>query len=194
MIPPSWSHLAQQLGWLSTQIVAYLVLPLLVSFAIGTGLRGVGWGVAGLSRHWKPYVVIAILATPFVAAASTTESFQNRYPLFGLEPGVTGIPAELLIWWVFYAVQFVAVESFFRGFLVIGLSQRFGAASVFIAISPYLAIHFSKPAAEAVASIIGGLVMGMLALRTKSIWLGTLVHIYVAGLIDVLVLWQTGVL
>ena len=98
-----------------------------------------------------------------------------------------------MIWWAFYAGQFVAIESFFRGFLVLGLAPVFASNSVLLAMLPYLAIHFSKPPLEAVASIVGALVMGILALRSKSIWLGVFVHIVVAATMDVSSLMQKGV-
>jgi hypothetical protein len=55
-------------------------------------------------------------------------------------------------------------------------------------------IHFVKPAPEALASIVGGLVMGYLALRTGSIVWGVALHVSVAALMDVSSLWHRGLL
>ena len=59
---------------------------------------------------------------------------------------------------------------------------------------PYVMIHFVKPAPEAAAAIVGGLVMGYLALRTGSIVWGIALHVSVAALMDVSSLWHRGLL
>jgi membrane protease YdiL (CAAX protease family) len=51
-----------------------------------------------------------------------------------------------------------------------------------------------KPPVEAAASIVGGLVMGTLAWRTKSIWWGVGVHVAVATVMDLMSLGHKGFL
>jgi membrane protease YdiL (CAAX protease family) len=53
-------------------------------------------------------------------------------------------------------------------------------------------IHFTKPPAEALAAIVGGIVMGVLAYRTKSVWWGIALHVSVAALMDFLSLGHKG--
>ncbi len=53
-------------------------------------------------------------------------------------------------------------------------------------IVPYSMIHFDKPMPEAVAAVVGGTILGWLALRTKSIWGGVLLHIAIALSMDIL--------
>jgi membrane protease YdiL (CAAX protease family) len=56
---------------------------------------------------------------------------------------------------------------------------------------PYCMIHFGKPWAEALAAIIAGVVLGTLALKTRSIWSGFLIHVTVAVSMDLAALLQT---
>jgi membrane protease YdiL (CAAX protease family) len=49
-------------------------------------------------------------------------------------------------------------------------------------------IHYGKPMAETYGAIIAGVVLGTLAMRTRSIWGGVLVHCAVAISMDVLAL------
>ena len=146
-----------------------------------------------MKEHWRPYAGILFVALPAVVAVSFSSEFQTKYPLLEVRDGGQINLAQMLIWWAFYAVQFVAIESFFRGFLVLGLADAFGLNAILIAMLPYLAIPFSKPPLEALASIVGALIMGILALRSRSIWLGVVVHIVVAGTMDVSSLLQKGV-
>jgi membrane protease YdiL (CAAX protease family) len=55
-------------------------------------------------------------------------------------------------------------------------------------------IHFVKPPLEAAASIVGGIVMGALALRSRSIWWGAALHVAIAALMDVMSLGHKGFL
>jgi len=45
-------------------------------------------------------------------------------------------------------------------------------------------LHFGKPIGEAISSIFGGYVLGVIALNTKSIVGGSIVHIGVAWLME----------
>lgn len=189
-----WTRLTELSWWAGTQILAYGVLPVAVAAVIGLRPRDLGWTFRGIGTHWKVYGVLFALAVPFVLVASTTSDFQAQYPLLEVLPGQSDVFEDLGRWWVVYALQFVAIEAFFRGFLVLGLAPRFGAMSVVIAVIPYMMIHFVKPPAEALASVVGGLVLGTLALRTRSIVGGIAVHLGVAALMDVAALWHKGFL
>lgn len=188
----SWSRLVRICFWSGTQIVFYLVVPLIVVVAAGWSPRDFGWRLRGTSADWKKYAALFLVAVPFVVAASFSHDFQDRYPLYEVVRGQTGVARDLAIWWTFYAVQFIAVEAFFRGFLVLGLAPRLGRTAVVVATIPYLMIHFVKPPAEAAAAIVGGLVMGTLALRTRSIWWGVALHVSVAAFMDVMSLGHKG--
>jgi membrane protease YdiL (CAAX protease family) len=56
---------------------------------------------------------------------------------------------------------------------------------------PYVMIHFDKPILEVFAAIIAGIVLGTLAMRTRSIWAGFLIHVSVALAMDIAAIWQT---
>lgn len=192
--PDHWGRLARLSFWAATQIVCYGVVPLVAAWVL-LGLRPAELGirVRGTLEHAWMYAALFVVAVPFVVIASTTAGFQERYPL--LEVPLDGhVYPALALWWVWYAFQFFAVETFFRGFLVHGLAPRLGWLSIVVATVPYLMIHFVKPAPEAAASIVGGLVMGYLALRTGSVVWGVALHVSVAALMDVSSLWHRGLL
>ena len=67
-----------------------------------------------------------------------------------------------------------------------------GANAVFVMCVPYLMIHFAKPWPEATGAILFGLFLGILALRSRSIWGGAAVHMSVALSMDMLALMQRG--
>ena len=190
--PENTTRLVELCWWSGTQIVSYLIVPLIVVWLVGWKPSDIGWKFRGTSHHWKYYTILFVIAVPFVVVASMTTEFQYRYPLLEIFPGQKDVWSDLRIWWIFYVLQFVAVETFFRGFLVLGLAKRFGQMSILIATIPYLMIHFSKPPVEALAAIVGGIVMGFLAYRTKSVWWGVALHVAVAALMDFLSLGHKG--
>jgi membrane protease YdiL (CAAX protease family) len=53
-------------------------------------------------------------------------------------------------------------------------------------------IHFDKTAAESAGSIVAGIILGMLAMRGRSIWGGVMLHWLIAIQMDVLSLAQKG--
>jgi membrane protease YdiL (CAAX protease family) len=48
----------------------------------------------------------------------------------------------------------------------------------------YITIHFGKPLGETISSFFGGLLLGVIAYRTKSIYGGIIVHLGIAYLME----------
>jgi membrane protease YdiL (CAAX protease family) len=174
--------------------VGFIVMPVLsITLILREPLREYGVRIQGTIGSWRPYALLAAVSLPFLVLASFNGEFQARYPMYDMAPGESWWP-YLWAWWLLYALQFVAVEFFMRGFLVHGLKLRFGFAAVFVMVVPYTMIHFHKPMPEALAAIVGGIVLGYLSLKTRSIWWGVALHMAIAGSMDVLALAQTGLL
>ena len=72
------------------------------------------------------------------------------------------------------------------------LARSIGSLAVFVMVVPYSMIHLSKPLAECLGSILTGIVLGTVALRTKSIFGGVAVHCMVAWGMDLSALAQKG--
>lgn len=180
--------------WAIVQVAGYVVLPVVViRCVLRERVRDFGLRVSGIGAHAPVYGVLLAVSLPALVLASYSGAFQARYPFYDVAPG-EGFWPYLWAWWALYALQFAALEFFFRGFLVLGLAPRLGYASIFVMAVPYNMIHFTKPPAEALAAILGGIVLGTLSLKTRSIWWGAALHIAIAGSMDVLSLWHRGLL
>ena len=116
---------------------------------------------------------------------STTRPFQRIYPFYKLAHRSS---RDLLLWELLYAAQFLSLEFFFRGFLLQGLRKALGANAIFVMIVPDCMIHSGTPRPETFGAIIAGLILGTLAMRTRSIWGGVLIHVGVATTMDILAL------
>ena len=89
-----------------------------------------------------------------------------------------------------YALQFFALEFFFRGFVLRGMAAEFGSMAMMVMMIPYCMIHFGKPLPECLGSIVAGMVLGTLAMDTRSIWGGITIHVAVAWSMDAAALWH----
>lgn len=190
-LPPELAHL---LAFAGGCVFWYCLPAVLVILCLGEKVTDYGVKLRGWSVGWKIYLVFVAVMVPLVLVMSATEHFQRAYPFYrGWSPEKDGWE-RLLVWEVAYALQFVALEFFFRGFLVHGLKHRFGVYAVFVMTVPYCMIHFQKPLAECVASIVAGVALGLMSLKTRSVWLGAALHISVAWGMDTCSLWRKGLL
>ncbi len=182
-------ELFQLLWWALATWTGYLIVPALLIWMQGKKLSDFGLRRPAGGTHLWLYAALFLGAVPFLIAASARDNFLEMYPFYrhALE-----YPLYWAIFEVFYLLTFVTVEFFFRGFLVFGLERRFGDSAVLVAALPYCMIHFGKPMPETLAAIVGAVVLGTLALRTRSIYGGVVVHQLVAITMDVLALWRSG--
>lgn len=180
--------------WAVVQISGYLILPILViRYVLGGRLRDFGVRIRGSASHVWVYALLFALSLPLILTVSSTAPFLAKYPFYRLAPGEAFWP-YLWLWWGLYALQFAALEFFFRGFMVHGLKLRLGYAAIFVMLVPYAMLHFQKPVLEALAAIAGAAVLGTLSLKTRSVWWGAALHISIAGTMDVLALLHKGLL
>ncbi len=146
-------------------------------------LRDTGVGWAAQSRFLWVFVLSFLVIIPLLIWAATRESYQMVYPFFQFARYGFGY---LFFWWFLYGLYYIGVEYFFRGFLIFGLFHRFGSAAILFSMVPYVMIHFTKPPSEAAGSIIAGILLGYMALRSGSIWGGFLLHWLVGIAMDAL--------
>lgn len=146
------------------------------------------YGLRWRGFHWRPYLIMLAVMVPPILWASFQASFLSVYPLCRPEllERVHGLP----IGWTyslhefFYALRFIGVEVFFRGFLVLGMVRWLGRATLLPMVVLYAFWHFGKPFPEALGSVFGSYILGILALRTGSITGGVLIHMGIALLMN----------
>ncbi|MET1001456.1 MAG: type II CAAX endopeptidase family protein [Acidimicrobiia bacterium] len=186
------SQFVQLTAWAIVTIATYVIpAVLLIRFVLRRPLREFGLRFTGVGAHAWIYVMLFAIALPVVVIASYGDAFQAKYPFYEVLPGESFWPG-LWVWWGLYWLQFVALEFFFRGFMVHGLAPRLGWVSIFVMAVPYNMLHFGKPMPEALVAIVGAIVLGTLSLKTGSIWLGASLHIAIAITMDLCALLHEG--
>ena len=169
-------------------LVCFVGIPFLFHIVFPPGLDNpFGFRLKSCLPYIPLYVAIILFMLPLLWLASAQPSFYRFYPMYK--------PVGLEMWLLYeaiYMAQFFSVEFFFRGFTLFRLEKRFGYHAVTIMVIPYALIHIHKPFPEAVASIVAGLVLGMLALKSRSIWPGLVIHCAVAFSMDWFALIRSG--
>lgn len=178
--------------WSLGCLICYLVIPaLLVRVLLRESVTNYGWRMPGLPDTLAFVLPGFALMIPLVYFVSSQSHFLRVYPFY--EPGREGFPGlDFLAWELMYAAQFVALEFFFRGFMVHSMLGVMGSWAILVMVFPYCMIHFQKPFPEATASILAGLALGWLGIKTRSILPGALLHILVAWSMDATALWRKG--
>ena len=178
-----YSELYSYAWWVFARVLGYAVAPLLVWKLLFRydSILDMGLRVRGFFSHLWIYGLCLFVVFFAMALLSQQKDFLSYYPFYKL---ASRSWFDLLAWEAMYGAQFFALEFYFRGFLLAALRKTMGSAAIFAIAVPYCMIHYGKPYLEANGAIIAGIVLGSLAMRTKSVYAGFLVHITVAGLMD----------
>jgi membrane protease YdiL (CAAX protease family) len=94
-----------------------------------------------------------------------------------------------------FLLYFAGWEFLWRGYMLFGLRRHMGdGAAVLAQMLPFVLLHFGKPPAETFGAVAAGVVLGALALRTRSFWYGAAVHWTIMLLMDGLSVlrWRAG--
>lgn len=179
--------------WVATRVVGYVLVPLPLWKLMfpGDSLLDMGFRLKGFFRHLWIYGLCLAVVLPTMLLVASQPDFGTYYPFY---KNSTRSWFDFLAWESIYWLQFLALEMFFRGWMVGALRKTMGSGAIFAMAVPYCMIHYGKPYLEAHGAIVAGVVLGSLAMRTRSIYSGFLVHITVALLMDLLALWRRGAL
>lgn len=178
------------LYWAAFKTIGYFIFPwLYLRLVMKKRLRDFGVNWDRDPRILLLYAVLIVGAIAVAGIAAQSPAFIETYPKY---KGAGENWGNLGAWMLAYGLQFASLEFLFRGFILFGLARHFGALSVFVMIVPYSMIHYAKPWLETVGSMIGGVALGTLALRTRSIFGGVIAHTMVAWSMDFFALAAQG--
>lgn len=177
-----WNHV---IYWPLTVII--IIILLLLIWKINDSDQPF-YGIKTSGVNWKPYWLILLIMLPLIAAASTQPDFLAVYPKLKLITGDDG--NTWISWWhkllfeISYGSDFIAIELFFRGFLILAFIKWAGKDAILPMACFYCTIHFGKPLGECISSYFGGILLGIVVYNTRSILGGLLIHLGIAWLME----------
>jgi membrane protease YdiL (CAAX protease family) len=166
------------------QCCAALFLLLLPTLLLARFVTKVDLPSLGLKAgEWKWGLAVslppAVLVFPLFWFGQQPEAgLCEVYPLSSFAGASLG---AFLAWSTCYLVYYIAWEGLFRGVIQLGLGQRFGLVPAMLlqtALSTLL--HAGGPELETLAALVAGPVLGLIAVRTGSIFYPLLIH-FAAG-------------
>ena len=171
--------------------ILLLVVPLISTrFFTGLKLSSMGLGLGDFKLGMKLFALLfPLIILPVLYFAVDMPEIQSEYPLAKM---IKDHHDLIFIYELFYVMfYYFAWEFFFRGFLLFGLTPRIGAFNAVLiqTISSSL-IHIGKPGGEVIGSIIVGILFGVIALRTRSIWYVFLLHAAIGVATDLLIIFK----
>jgi membrane protease YdiL (CAAX protease family) len=162
------------------------VLPALtVKLLFRERLRDYGVGLGIPARTGRN---IVSLAPVFILAAYLASKDPQVLSKFPINPHAGASPSMFAWHAATYALFYLGWEFYFRGFLLFGLRDSLGAANaVLIQTLASALLHIGSPASETFGAILGGLLWGALALRTRSLLAGLIQHYLLGIVLDALI-------
>lgn len=145
------------------------------------------YGISYRNFSLKPYMLMLLIMVPLIAAASTQPDFLAMYPKLQSVAFLSGQSNSgwyKLLYELSYGIDFVGIELFFRGFLVLAFVKWVGKDAILPMAIFYCTIHFGKPLGECISSFFGGLILGVVTYHTRSILGGLMVHLGIAWLME----------
>ncbi len=175
-------YLIEYLYWFIGDFFTLLIIPVLIikfwfkekpkNYGLQIGDYKAGFGLSAI------FLAVMVLIIWF---ASASGSFSEAYPQYA------GAKESWRVFIIFEAgmmLYLFAWEFIWRGFMLFGLEEKFGYYAVLIQMIPFLILHNGKPAAETFGAIAGGIALGILALRTRSVYYCVITHAGVMFSID----------
>jgi membrane protease YdiL (CAAX protease family) len=188
IIKNTWSGDAQIfwlrcLNWVVRVFV--VIIPVFITWWIKDKNNQPFYGSAAL-KNIRPYLIMLLVMVPLIALASTQKDFLHMYPKakFLQQLDLPSKRWHYIVYELCYGFDFVSIEFFFRGFLILSLLKVCGRHCIIPVACFYCSIHFGKPMGEAISSIWGGLILGIVSYNTRSIWGGLIVHLGIAWLME----------
>jgi len=182
---PIYDYFSHKLISQIDDLIITIALILILGIWLGKSKYNL-YGLLNFKFNTKIYFIFLALMVPFLLWAATQPDFLNEYPKLKFSRFPTEIyVTKFLQYEPFYLLNFIGVEWFFRGFMILSFIRFFDKKAITMAASIYCVFHFGKPLMECISSFFGGYLLGFMVYKSKTIWGGVIVHMGIAFLMDI---------
>lgn len=170
------------------------LIPLIVMTLGGRNLSDYALRMCS-RKHMVVAIAIGLLFFPVVLLTAKSPDFQTYYLQAMRQSGaIADLPLQLSVFGlvrhqVILITYMFAWEWFFRGFLLMSVQRISGSVvAVLLQAVLFTVMHLGKPTIEVISSFFGAVILGIWALRARSMMPCFLVHALLTTLNDVAVL------
>jgi len=177
-------YLIEYLYWFIGDFFTFFILgSIIIKFGFKEKLSDYGLQFGDVKVGLSFSLLFLLVMIILVWFVSATPVFAEKYPhLLSAKSDWD----TLFIYEAGMLLYMIAWEFIWRGFMLFGLEKRFGGYAVLMQMIPFVILHNGKPFLETFGAIFGGIALGILALRTRSIYYCVATHIGVMFSIDVI--------
>jgi len=175
-------YLVEYLYWFFADFITLGILPLLIIlFLLKEKPRNYGIQFGDYKRGFLySGIFLAVMAVILWFVSSQSE-FALVYPHYLYARNNWNI---FLIYEIGMLIYMAGWEFIWRGFTLFGLIEKFGYYAILIQMIPFVILHNGKPPLETFSSILGGLALGILAYKTRSVLYCIIIHFGIMFTID----------
>ena len=173
--------LTPHIYWYSSSFFFYALIPIVTILAARRKLSNFGITLGDWRLGLKILAVFTAVMIGVVAISLQTKSFSSHYPLN--KSALLGI-GPFLVYESFSVAYFFAWEFIWRGYVLFALYPSIKNWAILVQMVPFALLHIGKPVPEVFASVFAGLILGALALRTRSMIYCWLLHAVSAFVMD----------
>jgi len=160
--------------FISGLLLLGVVPAVIVKFVFAERLADYGVRLGNRRRTIRSFLIFAPAMILLAYLSSGNAALREVYPinrLAGSSPGAFAMHVAT------YMLFYLGWEFHFRGFLQIGLKDRFGPINALaVQVMASSLLHLGMPGTETFGAIFGGILWGVLAYRTRSLLSGMLQH------------------
>ncbi len=163
----------------------YVIVPIaIIKFKFKEPLKNYGLGL-GEWKYGIAFILIGSCVTPIVAYnisqnAEHVTFYQAEFPMELAHQSTL----YFILWILTMLPHYIGYDFFYRGFVQFGLTKRFDAFTGIMAQTTLtMLMHIGKPQGETWGSFVGGVIMGLVAHRTKSFWWVMIFH-FILGVLN----------
>jgi membrane protease YdiL (CAAX protease family) len=168
--------------FLSCLLLLGVAPALLVKCLFRERLRDYGVGLGIPLRTLRTFLIFGPLFALCGYLASDSAAMRAVFPV---NPQAGQSATLFALHAATYLLYYVGWEFYFRGFLLFGLRDSVGDVNaVLIQVLASSLLHIGSPASEAFGAVLGGLLWGILALRTRSLLSGLGQHFLLGITLD----------
>ncbi len=172
--------------WAWYSFFLMFLLPVLILWITRSPFKDYGLSKGDLKKGINYVIIITLFFLPFlVYSALKFPEFHVYYPRY---PGARDNFAILIYWEFLFFIYLVGWEYLFRGFLIFALNRYVGFFwAVLLQAIPFALLHIGKPLPEIYSSFFAGIILGYIALKSKTFWPALFVHWIISFIFDLLI-------
>jgi uncharacterized protein len=169
-------------SFLGALLLMGVIPALIVKYVFHENLADYGVRLGDRLRTPRSLLVCAPVIVLIAYFSAQIPSFWKEYPL----NHHAGVSPMTFAWHTLtYLLFYLGWEFQFRGFMQHGLQESMGVANaMLVQVMASVILHIGKPTGEVYGSILGGLLWGVLAYRTRSLLSGLIQHFLLGILLD----------